>query len=375
MRPFLFLKACLLKVFFVFAICPVAMAEKTDAAWHSFLSGNYAEASEFLEKDTTGSIEKSSYLKFLLSEAYLWNQQMPYSREEGLAALASIDPVEDVQAINDLQIINRISFRFAPNDEIEKIFDLVSIAKENPTSNYAVLLAEIVTGKHFIEDGGAFKEEVWKRFPEFDGMTTLQIFAFNFGKRKDTYSALSLAFHLARYYLYLEKSESKRELDPDLIKDLEDFANRGNFEIYYVLRRLYEGETTTIEADYYKALKYALLGRKAGTRTKDQYIDLIRDRLTPSEIQKVEEEVDQIYEKMLEDGSPYAETIAWCEATFAHQTRLNYCREFSPLHHMICKKKYPEKYRDFELGTPYQDCRWGYVKSLVRPFQREKSKN
>lgn len=363
-------------VFFL-AVIPFGAikAAEADRAWDLFVAGEYEAAARHLGENSADLVRNPAYLKFLLSEAYVRNRQMPFSTEEGMQALASISPVDDTQAINDLLWESRIQYRFSKDDEFIRLLDMASIAKENPKSGYVGLLAVVVNGRFHVEDGGLFKEEVFARFPEFDGMTALQLLALDYENRQDFFSALSLAFHLNRYYLSARNGESERKLEPHLLKIVEGYADRGNFEIFRVLQWLYRGESTTIEADDQKALTYALLGRKAGARTKQRVIDEIRQKLTPSEIATAEAEAEKIFAKMQEEGAPYAAAISWCKATFNNPNRMQICQEHAPFHHLICRKDFPAPYQKHETGRPYEDCRWGYIESSMRPFQRPETRN
>lgn len=341
----MFLKVKLIFKSFVAFLCmvsvsPIVTANNSMGAWDLFLNGQYKQALESIEQQDNKNIPDSNYLKFLLSEAYIWNNRMPLATKEGRNSLSELLLEMNEQAFDDLAFHYLMNARYGRR--VQELVNLISRWVDLPNGNHDTYIGKLI--------GLGREPLVFKHFPEYQGVTEQQLYERAFLQNKDVKSAIVLTDYLKKRFHNIP------ELDAEIIKELETIAELGVDQVVYILSFVYEKEEPA-EVGLVKFLENQLLAKKLGYRVSSEMISEKIGATTEEQVKRINEAVDKQYSEISRAGSFYTAATEWCFGSKFEGIALDFCKEFSTYHHLYCYREIPVNKRPYSTSSPYRDCR------------------
>jgi len=325
---------------YMVSVSPVIAANNSMGAWDLFLDGQYKQALESIEQQDNKNVPDSNYLKFLLSEAYIWNNRMPLPTKEGRNSLSKLLLEMNEQAFDDLAFQYLMDARYGRH--VQELIDLISRWMDLPQGNYNTYIGKLI--------GLGHEPLVVKHFPQYQGVTELQLYERTFLQNKDVKSAIVLTDYLKKRVYNIP------DLDAELINELEVIADLGVDQVVYVLSFVYEKEEPA-EVGENKFLNYQLLAKKMGYRVSSEMISEVIGAASEEQVKSINEAVDKQYSDFSRAGSFYSDATEWCSRSKLEGAALGLCKEFSTYHHLYCDRGIPANKPIYRASIPYSECR------------------
>ncbi|WP_025900046.1 hypothetical protein [Sneathiella glossodoripedis] len=325
-------------------------------AWTHYLAGEYKIVEDILNKKSTDPSGSDLYLKYLISEAHFRNIQVPISYDRGITYLKKAVAKSYAPAFQELAFLTWIGisgFGTPSPGKFQEMLELLLSWKNYEDSRYIEYVARMLErefkfGVHFYSD------QIFKAFPQFQGMSTSQIYEQNFRTLNDPRSAIFLARSLTMDIWAEQYTDIETESFDALVKHL----NFGVYEIYPLFAQMYK-KGFQIKANAGKAYEYYLITAKMRPFNLKNALTELDQVLSDAEKSAAQTRADSKFEKLRAGSNFYSKSVNWCYFKLnGKSAKLRQCKIMAWADHLICNKPIPISKNDYHNSIAYSDCRF-----------------